>query len=133
MIDPVALAAELIRRPSVTPQDAGALGVLESALKPLGFECHRLKFDDPAGPPVENLFAKKAVGEGRHFCFAGHTDVVPPGPRENWVQDPFSGAVANGRLTAPHRHFRLVSHPCEELAASTRSNRLGASLLADRA
>jgi succinyl-diaminopimelate desuccinylase len=98
MIDPVALAAELIRRPSVTPQDAGALGVLENALKPLGFECQRLKFADPAGPPVENLFAKKAVGAGRHFCFAGHTDVVPPGPRENWAQDPFSGAVNNGRL-----------------------------------
>jgi succinyl-diaminopimelate desuccinylase len=98
MIDPVALAAELIRRPSITPQDAGALGVLENALKPLGFDCHRLKFDDPAGPPVENLFAKKSVGEGRHFCFAGHTDVVPPGPRENWAQDPFSGEVANGRL-----------------------------------
>jgi succinyl-diaminopimelate desuccinylase len=98
MIDPVALAAELIRRPSVTPQDAGALGVLEGALKPLGFECHRLKFEDPAGPPVENLFAKKAAGAGKHFCFAGHTDVVPPGPRENWAQDPFSGTVANGRL-----------------------------------
>jgi succinyl-diaminopimelate desuccinylase len=98
MIDPVALAAELIRRPSVTPQDAGALGVLETALKPLGFACHRLKFDDPAGPPVENLFAKKAVGQGRHFCFAGHTDVVPPGPRENWAQDPFSGTIADGRL-----------------------------------
>ena len=98
MIDPVALAAELIRRPSVTPQDAGALGVLETALKPLGFECHRLKFDDPAGPPVENLYAKKSIGEGKHFCFAGHTDVVPPGPRENWAQDPFSGAIANGRL-----------------------------------
>ena len=98
MIDPVALAAELIRRPSVTPQDAGALGVLESALKPLGFACHRLKFEDPAGPPVENLFAKKAIGQGKHFCFAGHTDVVPPGPRENWAQDPFSGAVTNGRL-----------------------------------
>jgi succinyl-diaminopimelate desuccinylase len=98
MIDPVALAAELIRCPSVTPQDAGALSVLETALKLHGFECHRLKFDDPAGPPVENLFAKKAAGKGRHFCFAGHTDVVPPGPRENWTQDPFSGAVSNGRL-----------------------------------
>ena len=98
MIDPVALAAELIRRPSVTPQDAGALGVLEGALKPLGFECHRLKFDHPGSAPVENLFAKKAVGQGKHFCFAGHTDVVPPGPRENWSQDPFSGEIANGRL-----------------------------------
>ena len=98
MIDPVALAADLIRRPSVTPQDAGALGVLESALKPIGFECQRLKFEAKGTAPVENLFAKKAVGSGRHFCFAGHTDVVPPGPRENWAQDPFAGAVADGRL-----------------------------------
>jgi succinyl-diaminopimelate desuccinylase len=98
MIDPVALAAALIRRPSITPQDAGAIGVLEGALKPLGFTCHRLKFDHPGSAPVENLFAKKAQGEGRHFCFAGHTDVVPPGPRENWTQDPFSGEIADGRL-----------------------------------
>ena len=98
MIDPVALAAELIRRPSVTPQDAGALGVLESALKPIGFECHRLKFEAAGTAPVENLFAKKQVGSGKHFCFAGHTDVVPPGPRENWAQDPFAGAVTEGRL-----------------------------------
>jgi succinyl-diaminopimelate desuccinylase len=98
MIDPVALAAELIRRPSVTPQEAGALGVLETALEPLGFECHRLRFEAAGTAPVENLFAKKAIGAGRHFCFAGHTDVVPPGPRENWAQDPFSGTVADGRL-----------------------------------
>src|SRR3982750_1361404 len=98
MIDPVALAAELIRRPSVTPQDAGALGVLEAALKPLGFQCYRLKFDHPGSAPVENLFAKKSTGEGKHFCFAGHTDVVPPGPRENWAGDPFAGEIANGRL-----------------------------------
>jgi succinyl-diaminopimelate desuccinylase len=98
MIDPVALAADLIRRPSVTPQDAGALGVLESALKPIGFECHRLKFAAAGTAPVENLFAKKEIGKGRHFCFAGHTDVVPPGPRENWAQDPFAGAIADGRL-----------------------------------
>ena len=98
MIDPVALAAELIRRPSITPQDAGALGVLETALKPLGFECHRLKFEAKDTAAVENLFAKKAIGKGKHFCFAGHTDVVPPGPRENWAQDPFSGTIADGRL-----------------------------------
>jgi succinyl-diaminopimelate desuccinylase len=98
MIDPVALAAELIRRPSVTPQDAGALGVLETALQPLGFACQRLKFEAPGTAPIENLFAKKAVGTGKHFCFAGHTDVVPPGPRESWAQDPFSGTIADGRL-----------------------------------
>jgi succinyl-diaminopimelate desuccinylase len=102
MIDPVALAADLIRKPSVTPADAGAIGVLEAALKPLGFVCHRLRFDE-GGTPIENLFAKFGQGNssknsGKHFCFAGHTDVVPPGPRENWAGDPFSGEVANGRL-----------------------------------
>ncbi|HVM85285.1 MAG TPA: succinyl-diaminopimelate desuccinylase [Candidatus Binatia bacterium] len=97
MIDPVALAADLIRKPSVTPADAGAIGVLEGALKPLGFECHRLKFDE-GGTPIENLFAKRHHGEGRHFCFAGHTDVVPSGPREHWSHEPFAGEVAGGRL-----------------------------------
>jgi succinyl-diaminopimelate desuccinylase len=98
MIDPVALAADLIRRPSVTPADAGAIGVLEAVLKPRGFACHRLRFDE-GGTPIENLFAKFAQGRsGRHFCFAGHTDVVPPGPRENWSRDPFSGEVTDGRL-----------------------------------
>src|SRR3954470_13715836 len=98
MIDPVALAAELIRRPSVTPQDAGALAILESALKPIGFECHRLTFEEKGTAAVENLFAKKSAGDGKHFCFAGHTDVVPPGPREDWTQDPFSGLVSYGLL-----------------------------------
>jgi succinyl-diaminopimelate desuccinylase len=98
MIDPVALAADLIRRPSVTPADAGAIGVLEGALEPLGFECHRLRFEAPGTAPIENLYAKLAKGEGRHFCFAGHTDVVPPGPREDWSDDPFAGKIADGRL-----------------------------------
>src|SRR3954466_2551025 len=98
MIDPVALAAELIRRPSVTPQDAGALAILESALKPVGFECHRLTFEENGTAAVENLFAKKTGGTGRQFCFAGHTDVVPPGPREHWAHDPFSGTIADGKL-----------------------------------
>jgi succinyl-diaminopimelate desuccinylase len=101
MIDPVALAAALIRRPSITPADAGAIGVLEAALKPIGFTCHRLRFDE-GGTPIENLFAKfgksRGKNSGKHFCFAGHTDVVPPGPRENWTSDPFSGEIANGRL-----------------------------------
>jgi succinyl-diaminopimelate desuccinylase len=101
MVDPIALAAELIRRPSVTPADAGALDVLEATLKPMGFACRRLRFDE-GGTPIENLFAKVGSGRpgsgGKHFCFAGHTDVVPTGPREGWANDPFSGLVANGRL-----------------------------------
>jgi succinyl-diaminopimelate desuccinylase len=105
-LDPVALAADLIRRPSVTPADAGALDVLEAALKPLGFECHRLTFGEGTAA-IENLFAKRhhasksgggGGNEGPHFCFAGHTDVVPPGARENWSHEPFAAEIAGGRL-----------------------------------
>ena len=72
-IDALALAQALIRRPSVTPKDAGALDILERVLKELGFVTHRLPFGD-----VDNLYAR--LGEAApHFCFAGHTDVVPVG------------------------------------------------------
>ena len=89
--DPLPLAQALIRCPSVTPADAGALAVLESALAPLGFTCHRLRFGE-----IENLFARRGTG-GPHFCYAGHTDVVPPG-EQGWTGSPFSGAVRDGVL-----------------------------------
>ncbi|MCW2235876.1 succinyl-diaminopimelate desuccinylase [Azospirillum canadense] len=95
--DPVAVAQALIRCPSVTPEDSGALGVLEAALKPLGFACHRLRFEQEGTAPVENLYARLGT-EGPNFCFAGHTDVVPPGERKGWSIDPFSGEIHNGRL-----------------------------------
>ena len=89
-IDTLALAQALIRRPSVTPKDAGALNVLDTVLKELGFEVHRLAFGD-----VENLYAR--LGDGApHFCFAGHTDVVPVG--EGWKSDPFAAEVRDGIL-----------------------------------
>ena len=90
MIDPVALAQDLIRRPSVTPADAGALDVLQAALTGLGFSCQRLPFGD-----VDNLYAR--LGDtGPNFCFAGHTDVVPPG--EGWRHAPFDGVIEDGTL-----------------------------------
>ena len=93
--DPVALAQELIRCPSVTPRDEGALDALEKALTPLGFTCHRLRFEQEGTPPIDNLYAR--IGSGApHFCYAGHTDVVPPG--ENWRHDPFAAAIENGTL-----------------------------------
>jgi succinyl-diaminopimelate desuccinylase len=89
-IDALALAQALIRRPSVTPKDAGALDVLEAVLKEQGFVIHRLPFGD-----VDNLYARR--GEGApHFCFAGHTDVVPVG--EGWKADPFAAEVRDGML-----------------------------------
>ncbi|MEO1252312.1 MAG: succinyl-diaminopimelate desuccinylase [Pseudomonadota bacterium] len=92
VIDPLELSQALIRRPSVTPTDAGALDVLEAALAGIGFSSTRLKFED-----VNNLFAR--FGEGRpRFCFAGHTDVVPPGDEAAWARPPFSAEIADGRL-----------------------------------
>jgi succinyl-diaminopimelate desuccinylase len=89
-IDALALAQALIRRPSVTPKDAGALDVLEAVLKELGFTTHRLPFGD-----VDNLYAR--LGDSApHFCFAGHTDVVPVG--EGWKQEPFAAEVKDGML-----------------------------------
>jgi succinyl-diaminopimelate desuccinylase len=96
-IDPVALARDLIRCRSVTPEDGGALSVLEAALAPLGFFCHRLAFSGPDATEVQNLFA--VIGEaGPHFCFAGHSDVVPPGDLAGWTVDPFGAEVIDGWL-----------------------------------
>lgn len=90
MVDAVALTQALVRCASVTPEDGGAMAVLESALVPLGFACTRLRFGE-----VENLFAR--IGSGApHFCFAGHTDVVPPG--QGWTHDPFAAAIEDGVL-----------------------------------
>jgi succinyl-diaminopimelate desuccinylase len=89
-IDALALAQALIRRPSVTPKDAGALDILETVLKELGFVTHRLPFGD-----VDNLYARLGT-EAPHFCFAGHTDVVPVG--EGWNADPFAAEIKDGML-----------------------------------
>ena len=94
-MDAVALTQALIRCPSVTPADAGALAVLEAALKPMGFVCHRLRFEQDGTPPIDNLYARIGT-RGPHFCFAGHSDVVPPG--EGWTHDPFAAAISGGVL-----------------------------------
>lgn len=91
-IDPVELARALIRRPSVTPADEGALDVLEGALRGLGFKCRRLPFGE-----VDNLFARFGRG-APHFCFAGHTDVVPPGDAASWASPPFDAALKDDYL-----------------------------------
>ena len=96
-VDPVQLAIDLIRRPSVTPVDAGALGVLQQALDGLGFTCHRLTFQEPGTEPADNLYARHG-DKGRNFCFAGHTDVVPPGDTSDWSVDPFDAALKDGVL-----------------------------------
>jgi succinyl-diaminopimelate desuccinylase len=93
----VALTRELLRCPSVTPLDAGALDVLERRLTAAGFACERKIFAESGTPDVDNLFAR--IGAGRpHLVFAGHTDVVPPGDITRWRFDPFGGAVADGKI-----------------------------------
>ena len=93
----VELTRDLLRCPSVTPEDAGALDVLERALNAAGFACARKIFHEAGTPDVDNLFAR--IGEGApHLVFAGHTDVVPPGDMGRWRFDPFSGEVAEGRI-----------------------------------
>ncbi len=92
MMDPIPLAQDLMRRRSVTPADDGALDVLSAALEGLGFHTRRMKFGE-----VDNLYAKRG-GEGRTFCFAGHTDVVPIGDGSAWTRDPFGATLADGWL-----------------------------------
>jgi len=95
--DPVKFAARLIACPSITPIEAGALDLLQNTLEPLGFVCTRLPFGDENSAPVDNLYARLGT-EGPHFCFAGHSDVVPIGDIENWQYEPFSATIENGIL-----------------------------------
>lgn len=96
-VDPAANLVALLRCRSVTPQDAGALGALESMLAPLGFETLRPTFSDESTADVENLLARRG-NHGPHLCFAGHTDVVPPGDESQWRHGPFAGEIAEGEL-----------------------------------
>ena len=76
--DPVAIARDLLRCPSVTPAEGGALTFLEGVLKAAGFTVHRMTFSEPGADDVENLYARIGTA-APHLMFAGHTDVVPPG------------------------------------------------------
>lgn len=95
--DPVALSQALIRCASVTPEDAGAQTLLAGWLDALGFSIEHLRFEAEGTPPVDNLFARMGA-DGPHLAFAGHTDVVPPGPLDAWRVSPFAGLVDGGQL-----------------------------------
>ena len=95
-IDPVEFASALIKRPSVTPADAGALDTLQSGLESLGFVCTRYPFGEGEAR-VDNLYARLGR-DAPNFCFAGHTDVVPAGDESKWSQDPFAGDIKDGQL-----------------------------------
>lgn len=90
--DPVALTQALVRCPSITPIDAGALDLLTHVLEGLGLEVHRLTFEGDGGPLTHNLYARWG-DTAPHFCFAGHTDVVPAGDENAWRYPPFSGQI----------------------------------------
>lgn len=100
-IDPVELTRDLIRRPSVTPVDAGAMDVLERVLTDLGFTCRRMVFEGPTGQGqdarIENLYARRGTASP-NLCFAGHTDVVPTGTEAAWTAAPFEAEVRDGVL-----------------------------------
>lgn len=95
--DPLFLAIDLVRCPSVTPADEGALDVLQTALEKNGFKCHRLPFSSEEGGHVDNLYARFGAS-GPNVCFAGHTDVVPPGDETDWKYPPFGAEVVDGVL-----------------------------------
>ena len=96
-LDPVRLAQDLIRCPSVTPTEGGALDLLERVLSDLGFTCRRMPFEEIGADRVDNLYARLGT-EGPNLCFAGHTDVVPPGDNGAWRVGPFEGEIRNGWL-----------------------------------
>ena len=95
--DPVAMLQELVRCPSVTPLEAGALATVQNWLRDAGFHCERLVFKDKDTPDVDNLFAR--IGNSApHLCFAGHTDVVPQGDESIWSHPPFAAEIRDGQL-----------------------------------
>ena len=79
---------ELLQKRTLASVDDGALDILANALKSLGFEIHDLTFDGDGGAPVRNIYARLG-SDAPHFCYAGHTDVVPPGDEEDWRHPPF--------------------------------------------
>jgi len=95
--DPIAIARDLIRCRSVTPDDAGALGVLHDVLTKVGFAVHRTTFAEPGTAPVDNLYARIGTQKPT-LVFAGHTDVVPPGDEAAWRHPPFAGEITGGKL-----------------------------------
>ncbi|MBL4853516.1 succinyl-diaminopimelate desuccinylase [bacterium AH-315-J19] len=92
MLDVINLTRDLIRCPSVTPVDAGALGILQDALEGMGFVCTRYPFAD-----VDNLYARLGT-DAPNFCYAGHVDVVPVGDATQWRHNPFGGEVEDGYI-----------------------------------
>ena len=96
-INEITLAKELIRFPSITPVDAGAIKFLSKKLKHLGFKCKILEFKDKRSKPIKNLYARLGSKQP-NICYAGHTDVVPPGNLKDWTVNPFRPIIKNKHL-----------------------------------
>ncbi len=96
-INEISLAKELIRFPSITPVDAGAIKFLSKKLKNLGFKCKILEFKDKRSKPIKNLYARLGSKQP-NICYAGHTDVVPPGNLKDWTVNPFRPKIKNKHL-----------------------------------
>src|SRR5437868_13806695 len=97
MNDALSIARDLLPSPSLSPADAGALGVVEKMLSAAGFEVHRITFGEPGTADIDNLYAR--IGStAPHITFGGHTDVVPPGDESAWSHGAFSGDVKDGFL-----------------------------------
>ena len=96
-INELKLAKELIRYPSVTPKDVGVINFLSKQLNSLGFKCKILEFKDKKSKPIKNLYAKLGTKQP-NLCYAGHTDVVPPGNIKDWTVNPFNPIVKKNHL-----------------------------------
>jgi len=111
-ISELKLAKELIRRPSITPKDAGAINILTKNLRSLGFKCQLINFKN-----VKNLYAKLGKSPP-NFCYAGHTDVVPPGNINDWSVNPFKPAIKNNKLIGRGANDMKASIACFVAAVS---------------
>ena len=111
-ISELKLAKELIRRPSVTPRDAGTINILAKNLRSLGFKCQLINFKN-----IKNLYAKLGKSSP-NFCYAGHTDVVPPGNIKDWSVNPFKPAIKNNKLIGRGANDMKASIACFVAAVS---------------
>ena len=116
-INAVNLSQGLMSCPSITPIDAGALDLLQATLEGLDFTCYRLPFSEAGTPDVDNLYARIGTS-GLNFCFAGHTDVVPVGNRDEWSTDPFGSQILKDRLYGRGASDMKCAIACFTTAAS---------------
>ena len=117
LINELQLSKELIKFPSITPKDAGAINFLSKRLKKLGFNCKILEFKDRNSKPVKNLYARFGK-KGPNLCYAGHTDVVPPGNIKDWTSNPFKPVVKNNYLIGRGANDMKSSIACFVAAVS---------------